>query len=163
MAQIISIREHPKWLGRAADYFASRWGIDKTIYTYSINASISTKYPIPRWYLMLRGDEINCTSLSAECEIIGGYGLIDNDFMAKTDLCPWLCALYVEPTERGQNLGAQLLAHSRKEAAKLGYENVYLNTDHIGYYEKYDWRYIGDFTHISGTPARVYEADVMRD
>jgi len=150
MTQTINIREYPEWLNKAADYFATRWGIDKSIYAYSINASLSTKYPVPRWYLMLR-----------DGEIIGGYGLIDNDFMAKTDLCPWLCALYIEPAERGQQLGVQLLEHSRTEAAKLGFEKLYLNTDHVGYYEKYNWRYIGDFAHISGVDTRVYEADAV--
>jgi SAM-dependent methyltransferase len=29
------------------------------------------------------------------------------------------------------------------------------------YYEKYDWRYIGDFAHQSGVDARVYEADAL--
>jgi len=90
-------------------------------------------------------------------EIVGGYGLIDNDFMIDTDLCPWLCALYVEPDRRGQSLGAKLLGHSRIEAGKLGFAKVYLNTDHVGYYEKYGWRYIEDFTHGSGDEVRVYE------
>jgi len=98
-----------------------------------------------------------------ESEIIGAYGLIENDFMVRTDLYPWMCALYVEPTERGKQLGEKLLMHSRTEAAKLGFDKLYLNTDHVGYYEKYDWRYIGDFAHQSGDDARVYEADAVID
>ena len=150
MTQTINIREHPAWLDAAASYFSTRWGIDKQLYTDSMNDSIQTESPVPRWYLMLRGDEI-----------IGGYGLIENDFMVRTDLCPWLCALYVEPAQRGQHLGAQLLEHSRAEATKLGFIKLYLNTDHVGYYEKYNWRYIGDFAHASGDDTRVYEADAV--
>jgi len=93
--------------------------------------------------------------------IIGGFGLIDNDFMVRTDLSPWLCALYIEPAERGQQLGEKLLMHSRREAASLGFNKVYLNTDHVGYYEKYGWNYIGDFAHQSGVDARVYEASAV--
>ena len=152
MTQIINIREFPKWRDKAAEYFSTRWGIDKSIYTYSINASITTKYPVPRWFIMLKDDEI-----------IGGYGLIDNDFMVNTKFCPWLCALYVEPSMRGQDLGAQLLKHCRAEIAKLGYEKVYLNTDHVGYYEKYNWRYLGDFAHLSGDDTRVYEGDAIEN
>ena len=117
-----------------------------------MNDSLATDSSVPRWYLMVR-----------EENVIGGFGLIDNDFMVRTDLCPWLCALYVEPTERGKLLGEQMLTHSRCEASKLGFSKVYLNTDHIGYYEKYDWRYIGDFAHQSGDDARVYEADAIRE
>jgi len=148
MNRIIDIREYPEWLDHGANYFSSRWNIKKQLYADSMNDSISTSKPVPRWYLMLCDDKI-----------IGGYGLIENDFMVRTDLCPWLCALYIEPSERGKHFGAQLLEHCRAEAAKLGFEKVYLNTDHVGYYEKYNWRYIGDFAHTSGDDARVYEAD----
>jgi len=151
MPNIISIRRRPEWLERAADYFSSRWNIGRQLYLDSMKDSLSTENPVPRWYLMLRGDDI-----------VGGFGLIDNDFMVRTDLLPWMCALYVEPADRGQRLGAKLLRHSRIEAGKLGFGKVYLNTDHVGYYEKYGWRYIGDFAHQSGVGTRVYEADVVK-
>jgi tRNA (cmo5U34)-methyltransferase len=94
-------------------------------------------------------------------DIIGGFGLIDNDFMVRDDLCPWFCALYIEPAERGHELGSKLLAHGRLEAARSGFAKIYLNTDHVGYYEKYGWQYIGDFAHLSGVDTRVYEADTI--
>ena len=150
MEQIINIRECPQWLERAADYFSSRWNIDRQLYQNSINDSLRTDNALPRWYLMLRDDNI-----------IGGFGLIDNDFMVRTDLYPWMCALFIEPAERGKQLGEKLLRHSRYEAALLGFNKVYLNTDHVGYYEKYNWSYMGDFAHQSGTDARVYEADAI--
>ncbi|MCL2045864.1 MAG: bifunctional N-acetyltransferase/class I SAM-dependent methyltransferase [Oscillospiraceae bacterium] len=149
MLEIINIRDHPKWLDPGTDYFASRWNIDKQLYYDSIKDSLTTQNPVPRWYLLLRDEEI-----------IGGFGLIENDFMVGTDLSPWLCALYIEPNERGQNLGASLLDHGVYEAEILGFTKVYLNTDHIGYFEKYFWNYIGDFPHQSGVDARVYEYEI---
>jgi GNAT superfamily N-acetyltransferase len=150
MSKIINIKESPEWLERAANYFSSRWNIDRQLYIESMTNSLSAEKAVPQWYLMLCNDEI-----------IGGFGLIKNDFMVRTDLCPWLCALYIEPAERGGQLGAKLLTHACLEAGKIGFNKVYLNTDHIGYYEKYSWRYIGDFAHKSGTNTRVYEADTM--
>ena len=150
MSHIISIRTYPEWVSRAADYFSSKWNIDRQLYLDSMNDSLSTEKSVPRWYLMLRDDEI-----------IGGYGLISNDFMVRTDLYPWFCALYIETAERGQQLGAKLLSHGRLEAAKLGFNKVYLNTDHVGYYEKYGWSYIGDYAHQSGENTRVYEVSTM--
>jgi len=150
MKQIINIRENPEWLDCAADFFSAKWNIDRQLYLDSMNDSITTDKTLPRWYLMLR-----------ENNIIGGFGLIDNDFMVRTDLCPWLCALYIEPAERGKQLGEKLLAHSRIEAASLGFNKVYLNTDHVGYYEKYGWNYMGDFAHQSGTDTRVYEVNAI--
>jgi SAM-dependent methyltransferase/GNAT superfamily N-acetyltransferase len=146
MEQIISIRQTPEWLERAAHYFSSRWNIEKQLYLDSMNDSLTIDKTLPRWYLMLREDII-----------IGGFGLIENDFMVRTDLYPWMCALYIEPAERGKQLGEKLLAHSRLEAASSGFDKVYLNTDHVGYYEKYGWNYIGDFAHQSGVDTRVYE------
>jgi len=147
---MIGVRECPEWLERAADYFSDRWNIDRRLYFKSMNESLLDQ-SLPRWFLALRGDEI-----------IGGFGLVETDFMVRTDLRPWLCALYVEPAERERELGGKMLDHGRREAAGLGFEKVYLNTDHIGYYEKYGWRYLGDFAHQEGVDARVYEADAVR-
>ncbi|MCL2662580.1 MAG: GNAT family N-acetyltransferase [Oscillospiraceae bacterium] len=176
MEQIINIRERPEWLELAADYFSSRWNIDRQLYHDSISDSLTTVDALPRWYLMLRNAVLQNSGLYntelhnakprnfdiTEDNIIGGFGLIDNDFMVRTDLYPWMCALYIEPAERGKQLGEKLLEHSRREAAALGFNKVYLNTDHIGYYEKYNCSYIGDFAHQSGTDARVYKADVIQ-
>lgn len=141
---IVSIRENPEHLDRAIDYFSSRWHIDRNIYKDCIANSLTTESLLPRWYLMMKGDEI-----------IGSYGLITNDLISRQDLWPWLCALYVEETERGKALGEKLLAHGRREAQKLGFSKVYLCTDHTDYYEKYGWNHIGQGFGI-GYSAKVY-------
>ena len=143
---IIAIRDNHEYLDRAVNYFASKWGIPREIYYDSIFHSLTTKSPLPRWYLMLKDDQI-----------IGIYGLITNDFNSRGDLWPWLAALYVEPSERGNAFGAKLLAHGVKEGEKLGFPTVYLFTDHIGYYEKYGWQYKCDAYGVDGEKSRVYE------
>lgn len=151
MERIINIRDYPEWLERAADYFSSKWGIDRQLYIDGMTDSLTTEAATPRWYLMLKGETI-----------LGAYGLIDDDFMVGKEFRPWLCGLYVEPGERGRALGARLLAHGRREAAALGFDKIFLNTDHIGYYEKYGWIYTGSFPHQEGVDARVYEAGTQR-
>jgi len=172
MEQIVNIREHPEWLEHAADYFSSRWNLDRQLYLDSMNDSVTTDKALPRWYLMIRNTEQNNVEKHSintrnadinEDNIIGGFGLIDNDFMVRTDLYPWLCALYIEPAERGKQLGEKLLAHSRLEATSLGFNKIYLNTDHVGYYEKYGWSYMGDYAHQSGTDARVYMVGTKKE
>ena len=145
MNRYINIKSEPEWLEKAAEYFSSRFNIDKQLYLDSMNDSIATSNPIPRWYLLVSGTEI-----------IGGFGLINNDFMVRTDLTPWLCALFVEPAHRGKGHGGEILDYACSEAKCLGFSKLYLNTDHIGYYEKYGWQYMGDFAHASGENARVY-------
>jgi len=148
--QIIGIRENGEYLEKAIDYFSSRWGIDRRIYADSIMHSITTDSPLPRWFLMLEDNEI-----------IGSYGLITNDFNSRQDLYPWLCALYVEESHRGRQLGSRLLEHGRVQAGKLGFPKLYLCTDHNGYYEKYGWRHIAKCYHPWGEESKVYEADSL--
>ncbi len=148
---IVSVREHPEYLDRAVDYFSSKWGIDRQIYHDSISDSITTNNPLPRWYLMLDGN-----GGDEAPHIIGSFGLIENDFMVRKDLKPWLCALYVEESERCKGLGGKLLAHGCSETQKLGFDKLYLCTDHVGYYEKYSWQFFGMEESEFGGDTRVY-------
>jgi len=145
--KIIGVRDNPEYLERAADYFHSKWGVPRVIYYDSISMSLDTPSPLPRWYLMLKGDEI-----------IGSYGLIVNDFISRQDLWPWLAALYIKKSERGKELGSYLLEHARKEASKLGFPIVYLSTNHVGYYEKYGWKFIAQAYDVDGGDTRIYGA-----
>ena len=145
---IIAVRENPDYLNSSVNYFARKWSVSRDIYQDCIYNSLTTESPLPRWYLMIKGNAI-----------IGGYGLVVNDFMSRQDLWPWVCAVYIEESERGKALGSRLLELGRREASTLGFPKVYLSTDHVGYYEKYGWRYIGDGYSVSGERTRMYEAE----
>jgi N-acetylglutamate synthase-like GNAT family acetyltransferase len=104
---------------------------------------------MPQFFLLLE-DHRN------EEKIIGCYGLIMNDFISRQDLYPWVCSLYVEESERKKGYGGVLIEHASKEVFKSGYQNVYLTTEHHGYYEKFGWEQIEDAFEASGESARVY-------
>jgi len=143
--RIICVTESPEYLEKAVKYNCKNWPLDDNIYIDCIKNSIDTEGGLPRWYLMLRGDEI-----------IGSYGLIMNDFISRQDLWPWFAALYVEESERGNRLGGVLLEHGKKEAARLGYSKLYLCTDHVNLYEKYGWRKIGVGFHPWHESSSIY-------
>ena len=149
--KIISVREQPEYLERAVDYFAEKF-LERRLYADCIAHSITTASPLPRWYMLIKKDSI-----------IGCYGLITNDFISRQDLYPWFSALYIEESERGQQLGALLLEHGCKEAGRLGFKKLYIATDHIGYYEKYGWTYIaiGQHPWEHDQQSRIYEQQVM--
>ncbi len=142
---IVAIRDNPAYYARAVDYLSAKWGIDRAIYEASLTDAIHTAQPVPRWYVML-----------LEGEIIGSYGLIENDFMVRKDMKPWLCAVHIDEAQRGHAYGGKLLAHGRDEARKLGFDTVYLCTDHVGYYEKYGWQFFGMEESEFDGPTRVY-------
>ncbi|MCM3038706.1 GNAT family N-acetyltransferase [Paenibacillus motobuensis] len=148
---IIGIRENPGYAEQAIQYFSERWGIDERIYRDCIINSLATPNKLPRFYLMIEASRV-----------IGGYGLITNDFVSRQDLFPYLCALYIEEDMRGSELGSVLLEHGKNETRKLGFDKLYLCTDHKGYYEKYNWKRIGEGYHPWNHTSQIYETDVIK-
>ncbi|MCL2873572.1 MAG: GNAT family N-acetyltransferase [Defluviitaleaceae bacterium] len=148
---IINIRQNPKYKEKAIAYIQSKWGNrrNKKVYEDCIMHSIDAKIPLSIWYLLLDSETI-----------IGCAGLITNDFISRMDLHPWLCALYIEKKYRGQNLGNLLISQIKNDTAEMKLDKLYLCTDHIGYYEKYGFAYIGDGYHPWGESSRIYECDV---
>lgn len=127
---IIKISKHPEYIEKAASWFSSKWHIDVEQY----KESMKNKKGIPQWYVMVNEDE----------KIIAGCGVIENDFHERLDLTPDLCALYVEEKYRNQEIARYLLNYVRNEAYKMGFEKIYLVTDHISFYERYGWKHCCD-------------------
>lgn len=107
---------------------------------------ISKDEEFPFTFLLLKHDVI-----------IGFYQLIEQEFITRKDLSPWIAPLFIDESERGKALGAVLLEHARKIAGQLGYAKVYLATDHILYYEKYGFKEIGLDNFEWGLPTKIYE------
>jgi len=145
--KIISVREKPDYKDRAIEYFQGNWkSVLPVIYEDSITHSIKARNPLPQWYL-----------LEKDSEIIGCAGLITNDFISRGDLYPWVCALFIEENHRGNAYGSLLIEKAKLDAKEAGFEYLYLCTSHIGYYEKYDFKYIGQGYHPWGEESRIYE------
>lgn len=145
--RVISIKKIPEYKERAIKYFQQKWASPDSLKVYDdcITNCINTTSPLPQWYLLLKDDDI-----------IGCAGLITNDFISRMDLYPWICALYIEEEYRGNAYGSLLLEQAKIDAKIGGFSNLYLCTDHIGYYEKYGFGYIGKGYHPWGDSSRIY-------
>ena len=148
--KIISVREFPQYKDNAILYFQKCWkSVLPVIYEDCISHSVLSKNKLPQWYL-----------LEKEGELIGCAGLVTNDFISRMDLYPWICAIFIEEKHRGNAYSTLLIEKAKKDAKEAGFDSVYLSTDHIGYYEKYGFDYIGQGYHPWGEESRIYEAKV---
>ncbi len=147
--KVISIKQNPEYRVIAIEYIKNKWATNDSIMVYDdcIEHCITTSSPLPQWYLLEDNDNI-----------IGCAGLITNDFISRMDLYPWLCCLYVEKLYRGHAYGSILIDKIKSDTHDLGFDRLYLCTDHIGYYEKYGFKHIGEGYHPWGEISRIYEA-----
>ncbi|MBR0139832.1 MAG: GNAT family N-acetyltransferase [Firmicutes bacterium] len=82
------------------------------------------------WYLCLCGGSI-----------VGGLGVIENDFHDRKDLAPNVCAVYTEKAHRGRGIAGRLLDEAVEDMRSKGISPLYLITDHEGFYERYGWEF----------------------
>lgn len=144
---IVSIRKSPKYVDRAIQYFQSTWkSILPEIYQDCITNCIDAKQALPQWYLLINNDSI-----------IGCAGLITNDFISRMDLYPWVCAVYIDEKYRGNNYASLLIDQAKADTTEAGFDHLYIATDHIGYYEKFGFNYIGIGYHPWKEESRIYE------
>ena len=144
--RFILFREEPRWLEQAAAWFHQKWGVPQEAYRESMLACLAGESPVPQWYLAVEGERI-----------VGGLGVIENDFHPRKDLAPNVCALFVEKPYRNRGLARYLLDLIRREAGEMGYEKLYLVTDHMRFYEKCGWHFLTMAKDEEAMPIRVYD------
>ena len=125
----ITLRDKPAIKEQAAEWFSSKWGVPKDAYIECMESYLKneTEYG---WYLCLEGERI-----------IGGLGVIQNDFHNRKDLSPNVCAVYTEEEYRCKGIAGRLLDMAVNDLKSKGITPVYLVTDHKGFYEKYGWHF----------------------
>lgn len=143
---IVALRDIPEKLAEAAAWFHEKWGIPEEAYVESMEDCLSGEGPVPQWYWAEENGRI-----------VGGLGVIENDFHDRPDLAPNVCAVYVEDDCRCRGIAGALLNHVCTDMAEKGITTLYLLTDHTGFYERYGWEFfctaMGDG---EDEPARMY-------
>ena len=126
----ISLRERQQLKDRAAEWFHSKWGVPQEAYLECMEAYLNneTEYGL---YLCLDGNRM-----------IGGLGVIENDFHDRKDLTPNICAVYTEEEYRCKGIAGHLLDMVVEDLKSKGVTPIYLVTDHTSFYERYGWEFL---------------------
>ena len=128
--QYITLREKPELMHSAADWFHSKWGVPREAYLECMEAYLNNGTELG-WYLCMEADQI-----------VGGLGVIENDFHDRKDLTPNVCAVYTEKSHRCRGIAGQLLNMAVEDLRAKGISPAYLVTDHTGFYERYGWKFL---------------------
>ena len=75
--EIVKLRECPERKDEAAVWFHEKWGYPLEAYRESMEECLAGGGPVPQWYMAV-----------AEGRIIGGLGVIENDYHDRKDLTP---------------------------------------------------------------------------
>lgn len=129
--KIIKIKDKPEFLYYASNWFHEKWGVPLEAYAESMRECINGQNAVPSWYIVLDKEKI-----------IGGLGVIENDFHDRKDLTPNVCAVYVEKDYRCQGIAGEMLQFVCDDMREQGINTLYLLTDHDTFYERYGWKFL---------------------
>ncbi len=128
--QYIALLEMRSLKAQAAAWFHSKWGVPEEAYLACMEANLRGETPYG-WYLCLHHGKI-----------VGGLGVIENDFHNRPDLTPNICAVYTEEAHRSRGIAGKLLDMAVADLREKGISPAYLVTDHVGFYERYGWEFL---------------------
>ena len=128
--KFITLREKPELMDSAASWFHSKWGVPKDAYLECMEAYLKRETELG-WFLCLD-----------DGKIVGGLGVIENDFHNRPDLTPNVCAVYTEESHRCLGIAGKLLDMAVEDLRSRGISPAYLVTDHSGFYERYGWEFL---------------------
>ena len=141
---IFTLRERPELKNTAARWFHEKWSVPEAAYLECMEAYLSGETQLG-WYLCLQ-----------DGQIVGGMGVIENDFHERTDLTPNVCAVYTEEAHRNRGIAGRLLRMVVEDCRSKGISPLYLVTDHDSFYERYGWEFYCMVQCDGGELSRVY-------
>lgn len=129
--EIVRLIDKPEMKEQIAGWFHAKWNIPLETYLESMEECLTNRNAVPGWYVALEDDKI-----------IGGLGVIENDFHNRKDLAPNVCAVYTEEDKRGRGIAGALLKFVCADMKEKGIDTLYLVTDHTSFYERYGWEFL---------------------
>lgn len=129
--EIVRLVDRPALKEQAAQWFHQKWGIPLEAYVESMEECLTGKNAVPQWYVAME-----------QGRVIGGLGVIENDFHNRKDLTPNVCAVYTAEDKRCKGVAGALLRYVCADMKERGIDTLYLVTDHTSFYERYGWKFL---------------------
>ncbi len=151
--KIVNIKEDSKFLSEYIELCSYEWGNKKSKLEMQ-------KYVEKRKRSIFNDDKvISILSLVDNNHLIGFISLFKYDGEDRKDLTPWYATMYVKKEYRNRGYSKLLNDAILEEAAKLGYEKVYLKTELDNYYEKFGAKYVGKLNEFE----KLYYFELNKD
>jgi len=133
------------------DYFNDcSWGAAKFLYKLIIDNKVEE----------VLGENTRIIVLVNNNEVISFATYAKRDCILDDNLYPWIGFVYTDINHRGNRYSQMVINHIIDRARNDGYSNIYLATDHIDFYEKYNFEYIEDRLDIYNEVSRIYKFDL---
>ena len=142
---------------------------------------------ITKWNYEWWGESLNCNYEKVKCflkysmqkdripqtyglflddKIIGMCQFLYEDLDVRPDIYPWLANVYIDEKYRNKGYGRILIDNATKVAHNvIKFNELFLYTKHIGLYEKFGWKYIGDIDTFKDESRieRLYKLDINKN
>lgn len=89
-------------------------------------------------------------------EICGYCTIAKTDCIPDVDYTPYIGFLFVDEAYRGNRLSRQIILHAMDYLKSVGFEKVYLVSDHVNLYEKYGFEVIDRKMAPWGEEEKIY-------
>lgn len=135
------------WLAQIASY---EWRAAKHLAGLLEKGEFHLKVGEGTLYLLTDGDKLVSFVSLARCDYLDApYG-------------PWIGFVYTAQEYRGHRYVGKLIDHACRIAGEHGVQRVYINTDHVGLYEKYGFTYVENRANAFGEDSRIYVRETVQ-
>ena len=113
--EIIRLIGHPEIKERAAQWFHRKWDVCLEVYVKIMEECLDERQSVSQWHIAIEGNRI-----------VGGLGVIENDFHDRKDLAPNVCPVYAEEDRRCSGAAGALPNEACADMKDKGIDRLYL-------------------------------------
>ncbi|WP_301389714.1 GNAT family N-acetyltransferase [Enterococcus entomosocium] len=142
MSYYVLKKKDSKWLSVAEEINKADWKAAKYL------AKKMKNYDFKEWEGIVISENND--------QIVGFCSFVLKDIV---DLAysPYIAIVYVDPNFRGIGISKELVKIAEKQLLKMGFQSIYIVTQHVGLYEKWGYSQIEEAEDKFGRSMRVLE------